>query len=311
MANQNKISKQLQQLAALGLGLGIALAPPLTTAAESPSALTWHTTLDARYDENIGLAPDSASKRETLTTHIEGGLNWQAYQSTTQDLSFTVAPFYNGVSTLADLSNYGVALSLNFQQQLGASFTSPFIATEVKAQWLEYQDSEIRDGYRVDAQLALGKQFNPRFSASIGAKYHYRVSTNDNPQGGLLDRNSDDVFDVDRYGPFIKLEYSPAPKTNFFFEYNYMTGDVAATGNGTAFNNPAAFDAARDFAFEEGINFVTWRIDADQNIYALGVSQEITDKLGLQLTFNYLEADGEFDNNYENMVITAGLTWSF
>ncbi len=291
--------------------LGLCLAPLLVSATEPPSPFSWHATVDARYDENIGLAPDSGSKRETLTTHIEAGVSWQAVQNATQELSLTVAPFYNGVATLADLSNYGVAADLNFQQAFGTEFTAPFVSTDVKFQWQEYDKSEIRDGYRVDAELAIGKQFNPRFSASIGAKYHYRVSTNSNPEGGLLNRNSDDVFDVDRYGPFFKLSFSPTPKTNLFFEYNYMTGDVAATGRGTEFNNQEAFDAARDFAFEEGIDFVAWRIDADQNIYALGINQEITDQLGLALTLNYLEADGEFDNNYENMVATAGVTWSF
>lgn len=291
--------------------LGLCLAPLLVSAAEAPSPLSWHATVDARHDENIGLAPDSDSKRDTLTTHIEAGASWQAMQSATQELSFSITPFYNAVTTLTDLSNYGVAVDLNFQQAFSSEFTAPFVSTDIKFQWQEYDNSEIRDGYRVDAEIAMGKQFNPRFSASIGAKYHYRVSTNNNPEGGLLDRNSDDVFDVDRYGPFLKLSYSPNPKTNLFFEYNYMTGDVAATGRGTEFNNPEAFDAARDFAFEEGIDFVAWRIDADQNIYALGVNQEITDQLGLALTLNYLEADGEFDNNYENMVITAGVTWSF
>ena len=60
-----------------------------------------------------------------------------------------------------------------------------------------------------------------------------------------------------------------------------MTGDVAATGNALAFNNPDAFDSARDFAFEEQLAFLTWKIDADQDLYSMGVSQVITENLQL------------------------------
>ena len=128
--HSNKL-RSATPLVKLGLGLGLALAPMLSTAAEVPNRLSWSTNIDARYDENVGLAPDSASKRETLTTHLEAGLHWQAHQSATQEVSLAVAPFYNAVTTLTDLSNYGVEVRFNAQQQLGEAFTSPFVATEV------------------------------------------------------------------------------------------------------------------------------------------------------------------------------------
>lgn len=300
---RQKMKKLLIQSIAMLLIL-----PIWATAADN---LSWSVTLDGRYDDNIGLAPDEASKRDTKTTKVSGGLAWMAYQTPTREISLTARPFYNYVETLEDMSNYGAEFGVTAQQRFNDSFTAPFVAFALDTTWQEYEDSEIRDGYVVNVELALGKQFTPYIGARIGARYRMQEGTEDDPIGTILNKNSDEVFDLESVGGFVKFDFTPVPKTSIFVEYSYMTGDVAATGNALAFNNPDAFDSSRDFAFEEQLAFLTWKIDADQDLYSMGVSQVITEQLQLDVTASYLEADGEFDNDYDNEIYTLGLTWSF
>lgn len=294
----------------------------MTAAANAAeSRLAWNLTVDIRYDDNIGLAPDPRSERDDLSTKVSGSVVWTPVETATDTLLFTATPFYEGVKNLEDLSNYGAAIRAKWSHQFSSAFTAPWIAFEGEFTWAEFEDSEPRDGYEFFGEVAVGKQFNERIGLSVGVRYRNRTSTQDNPEGtffspqapsgNLVSRNAEDVFDLESYGPFIKLDYDPAPRTSLFFEYNYLEGDVAATGLATGFNNPAAFDALRDFAFEEGSRFLSWRIEADQNLFSAGISQALTDKLDAELSATFLDATGEFNNDYENFVVALGGTWSF
>ncbi len=119
------------------------------------------------------------------------------------------------------------------------------------------------------------------------------------------------MWDNERNGAFVKIDFNPTPKLGLFVEYSYMTGDIAATGDIRTFNSPEQFDAVRDFAFDEGILFQAWRIDVDQNIYVIGSSYAFTDKLSVALDVRFLDVNGEADNDYENLVSTAGLSYRF
>ncbi len=298
--------------AAMGALAGLLLSIPIAHSAESAAnQLHWHTGVDVRYDDNVGLAPDNDSKRDTFTTHVTAGVTWQPLETATRSFSVSVDPFYEFVTDLEDLSNFGAAVGLNLRQQFNENFTAPFVDLSATATWLEHQDSEIRDGYKIELSAALGKQFGPRFGGRVGVKYHYRQSTKSNPEGTLLGRNSNDVFDLESGGPFARVEVNPLPKSTLFFEYQRREGDVAATGSPNGFNSPASFDSARDFAFEEGTRFVSWRIDADQNIFGIGLDHDVNEHLGIQVTANYLDAKGDLNNDYENYVVTLGATWDF
>ena len=50
---------------------------------------------------------------------------------------------------------------------------------EIEGTTLEYEDSELRDGYKIEAEIALGKTFGPKFGGSIGYRYQRREATDD------------------------------------------------------------------------------------------------------------------------------------
>ena len=271
------------------------------------SSISWNMTPEARYEDNIGLAPDSQSKRDDVTLRLAGTFTWQPIQTVANETTFNVTPFYDGVQSLTNLSKYGVSIGVTQLHQFGNAFGAPWIELHLEGTWLEYEDSELRDGYKGEAKLSFGKRFNPKFSASLGYRYQLRRTTDDNPEGSLAGGNSDQVFHQDRDGPFIRADFTPTSKTTIFAEYSFLQGDVASTGNIANFQNGALFDRARDFAFEEGIRFQVWKIDADQHIYSLGLSQEITDRFSLEISASRLDASTDSGNDYENLVFSAAL----
>ena len=288
---------------------------PATHVWADESSLTWALSSEARYEDNIGFAPDDPSKRDDLTTRVAGTVTWEPVQTAVRQVSFTAGPYYDFVKDLVDLSNGGAVVGVRLLQQLSTDFTSPWVALSSEARWMSYKDSEIRDGYRIDSELTVGKRFNEKFGVSIGYRYQIRVSTEDNPEGTLVDpilgdRHSNEVFDQDRHGPFVNLEFDPFPRTTLFAEYSYLSGEVAATADAAAFTNPEDFDSARDFAFDEGIRFLCWKVDADQNIYTMGATQAISNRWQANLTADYLDAKAESGNDYSNWVVTLGVSFS-
>jgi len=287
-------------------------------AADGP--IRWNLTPAARYDDNIGLAPDSSSERDVITLTMAGGLSWAPIQTATDEVAVSAGLFYDAVQELEDLSNYGATAGVSYTHQFGSNFGAPWIKVSLDGVFREYEDSEVRDGYSGDAKLAFGKRFGPKFEASVGVRYQIRESTEDNPEGSqgpgpiiptIADTNSDEVFDQERDGAFLRLDFSPTPRTAIFFEYNYFSGDVASTADFTMFPGGLQFDRARDFAFEEGSRYVVYKIDADQDVYSLGLTRELSERLSIELGSSFLDADAEAGNTYENLIFTAALSLTF
>ncbi len=294
--------------------LGMLAAAPSVWAEDS--SLTWNVVAEARYEDNIGFAPDGPSKRDVVTTHVEAGVTWQPVQTALRDVSFTVGPYYDFVSDLNDLSNGGAIGRFALLQQFSPDFTSPWVSLDGVFTWMSFEDSNIRNGYKFDTKLKFGKRFNEKVALSLGYRYQLRVSTKQQPEGTLVDpisgdRHSNEVFDQDRNGPFINLEFNPSANTTFFAEYSYLMGDVAATAIATAFNDPDRFDSARDFAFGEGPLFLVWKLNADQSVYTMGVTQILSRRWQIHLTTDYLDAKGQSDNNYTDFVVTLGASRTF
>jgi len=281
------------------------------TANAADSPISWSLTPAARYDDNIGLAPDSSSERDVVTLSMAGGLSWSPVQSATDDLSVSAGLFYDGVQQLEDLSNYGATAGVSYTHQFGSNFGAPWIRLSLDGVYREYEDSEVRDGYSGDAKLAFGKRFGPKFEASVGVRYQMREGTDDNPEGALAGANSDEVFDQDRDGAFLRLDFSPTPRTSIFFEYNYFSGDVASTADFTMFEGGLQFDRARDFAYEEGSRYLVYKIDADQDVYSLGLTRELSERFSIEVGSSFLDADAELGKTYENLIFTAALSIAF
>jgi len=196
------------------------------------------------------------------------------------------------------------------------------VSVKTDVDWQTFDNSEPRDGFQGQGDVALGKQFSPKLGLEAGYRYRFQRSTDGSPEGSatpdslgrLTVRGPGRVFDTDNHGGFVKVTFDPIPRWSGFFEYNYMTGevgDVSSSSSIAEFATPELFDTVRDFALEEGTSFQAYRIDADQHIYSLGGQFAATDKLTIDLGVSYLDASGEENNDYTNLVATLAGRWRF
>lgn len=293
----------------IGKALVVVFLTGSVQAAESP----WSTevSMRARYDDNIGFAPDDPSRADVFSTRVAGTVSWAAFSGPLDSVNVAFTPFYEGVQKLEDLSNYGATLGAGYRRQLNEAVTAPWASLNVQSTLLRFEDSEIRDGYLIDAELAVGKDFGGNLGGSLGYRFQKRVSTKDLPEGTIAGGRSDEVFDQERDVLFVKMEYSPAPRTTLFGEYQYVDGDVAATGAPQSFRNGAEFPRARDFAFEKGIGQLAWRIPAEQHAFSLGATQAIGERFTLEVMGMYQDASSDSGNDYDNWMLSGELRFSF
>ena len=290
----------------------VAFALSLTAALASPAWAEFSFSVDGevRLDDNIGFGTVSADEIDDTTFRIAGNVNWLATQTAQTEVSFGAGIYHDRVSDLDDLSRTGFTLSGNYRGQANPELTSIFWLLDGNFRFFEYDDSDIRDGYEFKINGALGKRFNERFSAMVGYRFDKRVSTDDNPDNQPPPAwmwNEDDVFDLDKDGWFVRGEVDVTPNTLFFVEYSDLSGDVAATGR--SFNNGAMFDRAWDWAFGQG--FIVWKIDADQEIWDIGVSHGFGENLSVEVAASFLDAQGDTGNDYENQVFTFSASYRF
>jgi hypothetical protein len=159
----------------------------------------------------------------------------------------------------------------------------------------------------MNATATIGRQLSPKVGISGGYRYFLRRSTMDNTTQQQINWQSDKVFDLNRNNIFARIDFTFSDKTTLYADLNYFDGDVAASG--TSFNSGTAFPRALDPAFGPG--YLAWRIDASGFEGKLGLTQQFSEDLSLDAFAGFLSADGEANNDYDNTIIQALLTYQF
>lgn len=257
-----------------------------------------------RQEDNIGLANNSSDEFDDFTMHLGLVADWMISQTPTSEFELTSGVGYDQVDDIGDLSRWEFEAGARYRGQASADLTAVWWQLEVGGAILSYKDSDIRDGYTVEAAATLGKRFNERFGLSAGYRFELRRSEDDSLQGQAMTWNPTDVFDLEKNGAFVRGEFTLGPDTMIFGEYNYKTGDEASTGRFGMLGS--TIDWAWDPAFGPG--FQVWQIDVDQNVFDVGIDHQFSDKFGVEFAVSYLDADGDAggwgDPQYENFVFT-------
>lgn len=274
-------------------------------------AFSFNVDAGVRWEDNISLSPRGHDEVDDVTTHI--GLNgeYKAFATDTSQFSIGAGLHYDHVTDTTDLSNYGGKLSLLYRHEFDTSLTAPWFSLGGDGQLLEYKDSDIRDGYILTGTVTLGKRLNSKVGISGGYKYFTRRSTDDSPDQppGPAWWKADEVFDLDRHNYFVRLDFAMNEATSFYGDVTYFDGDVAASGR--SLNNGMRFPFAEDFAFGNNKGYRAWKIDADGYIGKVGVTHSFNEKLSVDAFAEFLSADGESSNDYNNRAIQALLVYSF
>lgn len=294
-----------EHVATAALAMGLMVGLQSTAYAIDASDFSMDTGL--RWEDNLSLSPKSADKVSDLIAHISFAGNFGLVDTETDQFSIGVNAHYDYVTDTSDLSNYGALISLNYRRNFGVDFTAPWISLDADGEILRFNDSDIRDGYIINVSATVGRQLNPKVGISGGYRYFIRRSNMNNLTEIEIDLQSDKVFDLDRHNIFARFDFTVSKKTSLFVDLNYFDGDVAASGR--SFNDGKTFPRAPDPAFGE--KYLAWRIDANGFEGKFGVIQQFSDKLSLNAFAAYLSANGESNNDYNNTIIQAFLTYQF
>lgn len=260
-----------------------------------------------RWEDNLSLSPDKKDKVSDWTTHVSVAGNFGMVDTDTNQFTVGINAHYDYVVDTTDLSNYGAQAAFLYKHNFGVDFNDPWFAFGVDGQILEYKDSDIRDGYIFNFTATIGRQLNPKTGISGGYRNFLRRSTFQNSTQQQINWRSDEVFDLDRHNLFVRLDFAANEKTTIYGDLNYFDGNVAASGR--SFTNGGDFPRAWDRAF--GWDYLVWKIDATGYEAKLGMGHEFNEKLILDAFVSYLGVSGESNNDYDNTIIQALLTYTF
>lgn len=307
----------------VSIPLSLALSLACTVAAHAQDAPSrFHTAANVAlgWNDNIGLTADERDKIDVVTTELSVDLNYNVIESADVELTTSVTPFYQWVSDVDDLSNYGAVFGVDLRGAFGQAFTDPWYQASIDYTVATFRDSDPRDGSWLELQLTLGKRFTPLFGISGGYRYEQRWQRDDDPEcvtGGCAPQFNwaiDEVFDLQRNGVFAHVDLQPAESTGLFLEYSYWTGDVAVTGRGARPNEPVVDDLALGGFDTAGI-YRVWRSEADQHVVEVGAERSFGNRWSALLSAYYLwttDVDsGISEDDYENTVVTLSLVFDF
>ncbi|HEX7035885.1 MAG TPA: hypothetical protein VF210_08930 [Pseudomonadales bacterium] len=273
------------------------------------------------WQDNIALTAEEPDKIDVATTHLDLALGYRLVETRDLEIAASLTPFYEWVSDVEDLSNYGVTAAAELSGAFGPDFAAPWYSARAAYTLIRFDDSDPRDGDWIDIELALGKRFTPRFGIHGGYRYHQRWQEDDDPEcvtagcAPQFNWQTGEVFDLERHGVFLHADLTPAEATNVFAEYTFWNGDVAVTGR-PAVPNVAVVDdlALEGFTNDDGTPgvFRVWRADADQHVVEVGIDQRFSERLSTRLSAIYLwtsDIQNEIsEEDYENTMVTLSFT---
>ena len=230
-----------------------------------------------RFEDNIGLGTVGRDELDDTTLKVSANAKWQAVQEAQSELAFGASLYHDEVLDLDDLSrtrHHG-----RRQQPRPGHRRSDLdflvCRSRLSLHGLPRQRHPRRS--RVQRHVFPWQALQPAHHRDGGLQVrkpgvHRRQPDNQPPPAWLW--NQEDVFDLEKDGWFVRGEFDLTPDTLLFVEYSNLRGDVAATGR--SFNQGATFDRAWDWAFGQG--FIVWKIDAEQDIWDIGVSHSFGER---------------------------------
>mgnify|MGYP001821314479 CR=1 FL=1 len=303
---KSSTTNRMNVFATTGLAV-LLLAGPATATGQSRSSFGLEAGL--RHDSNIGLATDGDDEIDDYTARLAATIQYPMLRVGGSEVLLSGGVHYDHVSDVSDISNYGASASVRFRGRFGSDRLAPWFSLYADITGLKYSDSEIRDGYKWGVTATLGKPLHEKFAISGGYRFRQRKSTDDSPGQPNVPAfaNASEVFDLDQWGLFAQVQFAPAESTRLYGEYSYFSGDVVSTGR--TVSNGGQFAQAADQAF--GAGFMAWKIDADINLFELGVSHNFSTNLNVDIAAEYLDADGESGNDYDNLALVGKGVYRF
>lgn len=267
--------------------------------------------LDYLHDDNVGRAEVDADILEDDIVALSGSLNVPQLLDSRSGLLHSLRLEYAAHTQWEDLSALAVSAASTFRYQPGASFSAPWYEAQLVAALLQHRDSDIRDGAQLSLNLAVGSNFTDRLVGRMGYRYELRRAWDE------------DVFDLDNHRFSGNLDYDVSERVTVYGTLAWQTGEVVST----ATPRPQVLNASETWHLDEALSErpaaaipvggfypgerFAYRIDADTLTGELGINLAMSQKLALDFSALHYRAYGEGDNDYDGLLLRAGLLYRF
>jgi hypothetical protein len=262
------------------------------------------------YDDNLPRAEDDAD--------IEGGgfayLNaapgrfWQFSDRSALTLSgdFSAAKYseYDGL----DSYSWGATAAVRTKFGLGAR--APWARVALAAGRHDF-DHALRDGWHWSAALAAGMRVGSRWNVQAGWRYESRRSDDVEDIPFLVENFGigGEAWDVDAHNLSLDAVFEVNERLALVLGYTRRMGETTATTR----IGPAVFEASDAIAPDAvfGTDRFAYRVDADTNIFAAGLSWATGDHGSLNAGYEYQDSNADKGFSYANHVAHFSAVFSF
>jgi len=264
--------------------------------------------IDVGHDNNIGRAEEDSDilSDKFLTASVSANYLHQIdYNS---GIVFKALAEWIDYQHYYALDHYVLGLSATYRFKPDLTYTAPWYSLGITGKRLEYHDSELRNGYTLEAQAMAGKRFTDRVMGKIGLAHHERLARTD--EEGLL---GEKLFETQTTKAFVGMDYF-WDKFIFYGQYTFQTGDVISTGRATRKVVLASDEIQQDDAIgRDKNNNIRWayRLKGDTHIGDIGVNYSLSRAAALDFTVRAVEVKAAGGNRYDSYSAHLGLLYRF
>jgi hypothetical protein len=170
---------------------------------------------------------------------------------------------------------------------------------------LEFNDSDIRDGWIGVLELGSGRRITDQLSGQLGLGYEVRQAFDGQ------------VFDLENYRLSGSLSYAPLSPLRFFAVYSMLIGETASTTVPNAEIIDKSHAREPDNAFGGGApggpagGRVAYQLDAVTHQFELGGNYRMASDLSLDVSARYTDVNASGDISYYDWSVSGGLNWHY
>ena len=257
------------------------------------------------HDSNLNNAEFQRDiKRDSAVTASLSGAH---YTQLNRDLSVAVALDFRSEAyqRFSGMTNASAGTTVSAKRKLGLGAAAPWLRLSASAARLEFND-RVRDGWLYRTALAGGQRIAQRWDLQVRYSLDRRKGDN---EIAALRTVSGDVFDLRAQALTFDVRYALSDGTLFFAGYAWRDGDVvsSSTANAKIFASSSAITPDPVF----GPNHYAYKLDASSRLLNAGVSQVLSRKSALNVTYQRQVTHAQGDNNYYKNVFAATYAHSF
>lgn len=261
------------------------------------------------YDDNLSRAERTRDVVRDQSALGGISLGWRAQPSNSSALNlrgFLEGEAYDRVSSL-DRATAGAQATLRWQPVVG--FMEPVYQFGLTAQADNYQVRQ-RDSAVFTAQAFASRRINDRIMAAYGFE-------------GVQRKSNGTVFDTTHSRAFLNMDFELTKDVAAYGSYSYLRGDTFSSAQLSFCNGAVATDifglisASSALESDEALNqklcgsWVAYRLPATTHALTLGVNKSFGHKLSLDVSVQEVLVHAKGGNDYQRMLVRAGLLTRF